>query len=558
MRYFSFDIFDTCLIRTCGTPENLFDILSKMVFKQTVSESIRQDFIIARRDAEYKLYYNNPSSNIYDIYKLLSFDHPYLWSTEELIKKELDLERNVLVPVLKIRELITKLRHEGHSILFVSDMYLPASFLIEILLRYDLYRKGDKVFISCEVGKTKLNGDIYKHIHETEKIPYNKWTHYGDNKRSDIIEPHKLGIKTVFVNHSYSLYEQKWINNGAETQFRIKHIVAGISRSLFHFLPDHPRKRLLLDIIAPLYVSFVGYVFEESQRLGIKHLFFCARDTYQMYQVAQVIQKKYEIISIHYMRVSRTVLNKEDPNLILKFFEQEGLASNHYRSAIIDSSTSGGSFKKINQILTDNYYAKAYGFFLVKWTNSFINDTAYTSIIKQQYVNNNKRYSAIFKNNVITLLENIFSSNSDNRTIGYYEQNNKIIPLYTNEFDNEDCAQQDIASIQSYHTMVLTKYTETYLSLNLTSYSSFVLHNLAVPIFSQFIYYPTKEYTESLFNCFLKESGSVLPYIKKETLFRLIRTLGHDTCWSRATIFYNTPKWIHPFLLKYIDEKESR
>lgn len=554
----SFDIFDTCLIRACGTPENFFDILSKRVFSGQVTENERQGFIIARREVEFRLYHSNPKANIFDIYDSLSYNHPLILPNKDILEIELALEKEMLMPVYKIKEQINSLRQKGEKILFISDMYLPVFFLTDILKEYGLYKSDDKVYVSSDVGKNKFGGEIYKYIHEKEKIPYNRWTHYGDNKKADIIIPQKIGIKTIHINHKYSTYEQNWIDNGNITLFKYSHIMAGISRALNHSLPEKSRKLLLLDVIAPLYMSFIGYIFDDAQKRGITHLFFCARDTYQLFQVAKVFNKQYPNITIHYLRVSRKALSDSDPEIIIKYFEQEELATKRYQTAIIDSVASGGSFLRIRELLKGNGYNDPYGYFIIKWANSLLFETDFFAVIRQEYVNNSKYFCPLFKYiKNITILENIFSSNTEKRTIGYKNESGIIQPIFYDKTDNEDSFQSNSNEMQEYHTTILKKISALYINSGLVSYSHAILHQLAIPSFSKLAYCPTKEYTESLCGCFQKENNILLPYVKKESFVRLFLTRGHDTCWSRATIFYNMPTWTHKFLLKYIDYKES-
>ncbi|MBP5547907.1 MAG: hypothetical protein J6X58_03320 [Bacteroidales bacterium] len=559
MKYHSFDIFDTCLLRTCGTPENFFDILSLRVFNQPVSENERQGFIIARKNAEYKSYINNNKTNIYDIYDCFSYDNPYIIPKSEILEKEIALEREVIVPAYKTKQLIDSLRKKGNHIFFISDMYLPTDIITDILETNGIYNSGDKVFVSCDIGASKYNGEIFEYIHNNEKIAYKDWTHYGDNKQCDIKVPHKLGIKTVKINHEYSTYEKKWIETGGVTILKYQQLVAGISRSLFFNLTEHPRKKLLLDIIAPLYVSFVGYVFESARQKGIKKLFFCARDTYQMYQVAKEINHKYPEIEIKYLRVSRKSISDSKPDIIIKYFEQEGLASKSYYAAIIDSAAGGTSFSKINELLADFGYNEAYGFFLIKFYSPFYtNESTYTGAIREEYVQNNHFFTPIFKNKkIVTILENVFSSNNGRRTVGYELNDGTVTPVFSYIVENEDSVQQNTEEMQSYHTEILKYYAKIYINLGLLPYSYKILHELAIPTFSFFAYYPSKEYTESLLNCYQKDNNILLPYLKKESLFSLICTKGNDTCWSRATIFYNLPKWTHSIILKYINYRES-
>ena len=553
----SFDIFDTCLVRTCGTPENFFDVLSTRVFKHPVPENERQGFVIARRIIETKAYHNSPKSNIYDIYKEFSFKHSDILPNSELLEIELALEKEVLVPVLKVKETIDKLRDKGNQIMFISDMYLPAEFLSKILESFDIYKPGDKLFVSCDIGKTKFNGEIYRYIHNTEGIPYKKWTHYGDNERCDVKEPQKLGIKTVHIIHKYSTFEQGWIDKGNVTTFKKNHILAGISRALNYSLPEHPRKLLLLDIVAPLYASFVCSVFEDARKRNITSLYFCARDTYHMFQVAKVFNYLYPEIKIHYLKVSRKSLSNTDSETLIKFFEQEGLASTTLNTAIIDSSSTGGSHSIINNLLIKYNYKETFAYFLIKWREFDPLTNNASPVMRQLYINSKKNNTVFNRIKLVALIENVFSSNNQKSTIGYKVDNSHITPIYNEHIDNQDCFQNDIDNIQEYHKLLLTSFAKKYIDLGLCHFSFEILHNISIPSLCEFAYYPTKEYTESLKTCFLKENDIILPYVKKESLFRLIRTRAHDTCWSRATIFYNTPRWIHKHLLRYIDSKES-
>ena len=49
---YSFDIFDTCFVRTCGSPDFVFDILAEKVLGKNSSLTERMDFAYTRREAE--------------------------------------------------------------------------------------------------------------------------------------------------------------------------------------------------------------------------------------------------------------------------------------------------------------------------------------------------------------------------------------------------------------------------------------------------------------------------------------------------------------------------
>ena len=112
MKISSFDIFDTCLLRKCGTPENFFDIFSLRAFNGEVEEWARQEFVAERRRAELSGC-DNHGFTMQDIWNTFNMAHPELQSKETLYQTELDLERDLLVPVLKMREIVGLLMSKG-------------------------------------------------------------------------------------------------------------------------------------------------------------------------------------------------------------------------------------------------------------------------------------------------------------------------------------------------------------------------------------------------------------------------------------------------------------
>lgn len=50
MKLASFDIFDTTLVRKCGSPDNIFYLLSKRIYPQ--NQSLQNSFFQWRKEAE--------------------------------------------------------------------------------------------------------------------------------------------------------------------------------------------------------------------------------------------------------------------------------------------------------------------------------------------------------------------------------------------------------------------------------------------------------------------------------------------------------------------------
>ena len=90
MNVSSFDIFDTCLVRKCGTPENFFDVLSLRAFEREPQEWERQEFVSARILAQKSV--QSLSMTLRDIWNAFSWSHVLLKSKDELYQLELETE----------------------------------------------------------------------------------------------------------------------------------------------------------------------------------------------------------------------------------------------------------------------------------------------------------------------------------------------------------------------------------------------------------------------------------------------------------------------------------
>ena len=310
---YSFDIFDTCLIRACGYPESVFDILAENVLGLGCSNALYADFSAERREGEARaraFLINDKKEDITleDIYDFCDFSLYTNQSKVTIMDTELEIEKKMLCPVKSVLEKITTLHNNNVNVCFISDMYLPSGFIKSILQTYDLFVDGDYLFLSCEIGKTKETGNLYKYIHDKLKIDYRKWEHIGDNKKSDSVIPQKLGIKTKLVNHHLSYYEKLLVKRDIYFNKGYLSRVANISKTIRYLLGDTPHISFAADFVAPIYVPFVYNILNDADQRGIKNLFFLARDAYIFYTIANSFTHLFPQIGLHYLYVSRKSL----------------------------------------------------------------------------------------------------------------------------------------------------------------------------------------------------------------------------------------------------------
>ena len=549
----SFDVFDTCLVRKCGTPDCFFDVLSFWLFSDTVSETVRQAFVSERRLAEQKAYaVYGDRTTLDNIYDSLDFNCQYL-SKNQIKEKELECESSMLLPVVFIREQIEKLRNNGYHIVFISDMYLPSSFIRSILMTYDIYKDGDTIYVSCETGFTKTRG-LFRFVKERERLKYCRWKHYGDNPDADIIIPRRLGIKTKRVNHSYTSLQSYWLEKRYVNEYQYPGILAGISRAFRFSNEANSQADFILDIIAPIYCSYLCNVLKSAEEKGITKLFFCARDTFHLYSMAKRIQLEHSLysnIEIQYLYVSRESLYGGDDVIKLAYFKKIGLASTTERIGLVDTTTTGKTLSYLNGLLSHNGYNNLYAFYLFKWDYQNekieidLDKVSYS--IRQAYTSANKSYEPLYRH-LTAIVENFFCLTCHPKTIGYTIESGSPVPVFNDDIGYHDIIQTNRERWFKVREGLLKGYLDSYIQTGLYLYSKEVFQHLALPALLMFCSRPDKTYLKALLSLQFSEDSA--PYVRKESVFRLACTLGRDSGWRKGTLYYNLPLWVTPILEK--------
>lgn len=550
MRVSSFDIFDTCLVRKCGDAKNVLELLAEHAFVKSVSSETKRAFVSARIEAETKSY--SDSQKLSDIYSALHFEHPDLLSINKLIELERSIEREVLCPVQKMVKFIDELRAKGHHILFISDMYLDGTFLLPILNEAGLWKEGDGLYVSCDVGATKSSGKLFQYIHEKENLSYKNWHHYGDNTRSDVQVPRKIGMHAHLVWHTYTPY-QKIMRHQPSLHFQWGGMSAGISRSIALQSEHTAHIDFFLDIIAPLFVSFAYRVMADAQQKGIQNLYFCARDAYPLYRIVCKIQPLFPEIAVNYLYISRTSLYEGDELTKIGYFKQIGLASDNAKNAIVDVRSSGKTLQVLNEVLTSNGYSSVYGYFFEVCPKSTeqLQGLDYYAELNDLYIQNLNSALRKLPSNWY-MYELYFPLNTQKRTIAYERDGKEYRP----KLDCEDKKEYRLLNLQEcveWRNWALERYTEDFVQLGLYNYADEVFQMYAVPQLADFFQYPNKHYLKALSEFYGQDPvKGYIPYVDNSLLRLPLNVLKHHTMWKRGTIFYTFPTWLARLIYKII------
>lgn len=274
----SFDIFDTLLVRPYVTPSDMFMHMERACGIP--------GFYYARVNAENTARQKHPDQE--DI----TLDQIYAEIAERFKSfqpTELEWERMVLRPNPLVLPLWRAAVESGKKIIITSDMYLPADFLADVLTQNG-FGEYSHLYVSCEIGKTKSRGSLYKHIIDELNISPSVICHIGDNKHSDIGVAKQIGIQTIHIprivdkylntNHrAAAFYSQVSENLGASI------LTAMMARHQFSELNHDYWENLGYEYGGPAAYSFMRWVLKTAREKDINNILFVARDGYTLQRV---------------------------------------------------------------------------------------------------------------------------------------------------------------------------------------------------------------------------------------------------------------------------------
>lgn len=168
----SFDVFDTLLARR--------HITSEPIWHQMEQELEAPGFVQARKEAD------TGSRNLYEIYDILvaqAIIRPEQRNSS--INREIELEIDVCFPVQK------NLDRVNHGDILISDMYLPASAILQLVRSVGL----DKQVTLYQSNGDKSQGTVWPKFAGSHT-----GLHLGDNRRSDYETPTAADIRAEWFS----------------------------------------------------------------------------------------------------------------------------------------------------------------------------------------------------------------------------------------------------------------------------------------------------------------------------------------------------------------------
>lgn len=316
---YSFDVFDTCVSRHLAYPRDLFYVLGMELSPPGLSPHERHAFAerfrrlrIQAEKRAYRSAWPREGATLSEIYQHFKAPKGLTLLNTHVLEAEVELERRNIYAVPEILGELERLRSQGKRLIFVSDMYLPASVLSPLLMDLSVVRNDENLYVSCDAGLSKHSGRLYTHVLKTENLEPGEVLHVGDNAWADVRVPETLGIdarhfrRAILTRHECRIAGRK-VSTSIQSS-----TVAAFSRQsrLATSERDGEAAPSLLDdaihtYIAPLLISYISWVLEKARESGIRRLYFVARDGEVMHKIATHLQGGHQDIELRYLYGSR-------------------------------------------------------------------------------------------------------------------------------------------------------------------------------------------------------------------------------------------------------------
>ena len=296
-RYISFDVFDTLLKRSVAQPTDIFRLMENATDNQGLL--LPKGFADRRIEAERSVNREKGKPvTIQEIYDKLQID--YGQQARNWMQMEMQIEMAGCRPnqncVSKFYEYLEK----GYKIVLISDMYLPSSFISEMLAKCGIHGYI-KLYVSCEYGARKHNGSLFRTVLAELGIKPWQLYHIGDAKRGDFVIPLSMGIRVKFpvANEQKKLcHIPPFIEHKSALSYRT--LQASISNCCQN-MNDYEKQGCTL--LGPILAGYVNWMVEQLNKDKIRDVYFLSRDGFVLMRAFNALH--IPNIRAHYLYTSR-------------------------------------------------------------------------------------------------------------------------------------------------------------------------------------------------------------------------------------------------------------
>jgi predicted HAD superfamily hydrolase len=294
----SFDIFDTILYRSITHPTAVFELLEELHgvpnFRNKrikMETNARDANSILRGTREVDL------EQIYSANKSLWF----------MKKNELDLEEKLLTSNSFLKGVINECIILKKKVILVSDTYFDTEFISKILKREEI--EFNDLFLSSELGKSKAEGSLFRHVLETLDVSSNSILHIGDNYRSDFLLPKQSGMTALHLRNIHESAKGESNRNVIDQNTTHSKLISGINNVKKVDGNNSYWFQFGFSTVGPILVGWCSWIKKQIQVSVPATVFFLSRDGFLPYKYFN--EHPIKGVDFKYLHVSRILLLKQ-------------------------------------------------------------------------------------------------------------------------------------------------------------------------------------------------------------------------------------------------------
>lgn len=326
----SFDMFDTLLVRRTHNPDlvklPVARFISHLARQQDLDwdwrmvQELRDEKEAAMRVRTGETYVDHEAC--YPVFMAETLEHIFGETADpsllaRVTDYEMAMENTMLVPRAEVVAWLRELAAAGKRVFVISDIYLPATLLEQLLAHAGILEHVEKVYSSADSFLAKASGRAYPYVAAHEELLPARWLHVGDNPISDGFRPGELGVRSLLLqdpeefrrraiaarHYFYGLRRPFWRGRA------IQQLMAPLEAEN---QPQSPLYREGYNFLGPIIAMFIHYVAERCREKNIRKLFFLSREGWMFKQVWErmmpVLYPDGRLPEIEYLYVSRQAL----------------------------------------------------------------------------------------------------------------------------------------------------------------------------------------------------------------------------------------------------------
>lgn len=292
----SFDIFDTLLMRKTLVPEDVFLILEDRAAR---AGYVMENLARIRVEEQLKLF--NP--DLREIYEAVQRATGITDEVrDKLMDLEIEIEKSVLIPREPVAEAFHYAVESGKAVYIVSDMYIPAEILGDILAGMKIvgYRE---LIVSCDYKILKMQGlfSVLKDKLEADR----RVLHVGDNAVNDIKFAKVQGFDTFYIRSAGDMYRESLYAQAVAADIadiNTRSLLGLVIARLFNdpFVLDGRHGACPVDtvgdfayfFVAPMITSFMGWLYRELKADRYNGILFAARDGFLIKDLYELLDRE--------------------------------------------------------------------------------------------------------------------------------------------------------------------------------------------------------------------------------------------------------------------------